>query len=145
MVLGAHVELASKPDDTLFRRSMPLPEFFVGPGKTRLAPAELLTAVRIPIPPKGFVARFHKFGTRPALDISAISIGVGGVLKDGKFSQVRVAFGAVAPTPVCGCATEKPWKAGSSTPPPSPPPPRRRRTKCIPSPTCAPAPGTARR
>ncbi|MBL8502904.1 MAG: xanthine dehydrogenase family protein subunit M [Rhodocyclaceae bacterium] len=107
MVLGAHVELASKPDDTLFRRSMPLPEFFVGPGKTRLAPAELLTAVRIPIPPKGFVARFHKFGTRPALDISAISIGVAGVLKDGKLSQVRVAFGAVAPTPVCGCATEE--------------------------------------
>jgi xanthine dehydrogenase FAD-binding subunit len=107
MVLGAHVELASKPDDTLFRRSMPLPEFFVGPGKTRLAPAELLTAVRIPIPPKGFVARFYKFGTRPALDISAISIGVAGVLKDGKFSQVRVAFGAVAPTPVRGCATEE--------------------------------------
>ncbi|OQY71637.1 MAG: medium FAD-binding subunit of molybdenum enzyme, partial [Rhodocyclaceae bacterium UTPRO2] len=107
MVLGASVELASKPDDTLFRRSMPLPEFFVGPGKTRLAPAELLTAVRVPIPPKGFVARFHKFGTRPALDISAISIGVAGVLKDGKFTQVRVAFGAVAPTPVCGCATEE--------------------------------------
>jgi CO/xanthine dehydrogenase FAD-binding subunit len=107
MVLDAHVELASKPDDTLFRRSMPLPEFFVGPGKTRLAPAELLTAVRVPIPPQGFVARFHKFGTRPALDISAISIGVGGVLKNGVFTDVRVAFGAVAPTPVCGCATQE--------------------------------------
>ena len=103
MVLGASVELVSKPDDTLFRRSMPLPEFFVGPGKTRLAPAELLSAVRLPIPPKGFVARFHKFGTRPALDISAISIGIGGVLKDGIFSQVRVA----APTPVCGSATQE--------------------------------------
>ncbi len=107
MVLGASVELASKPDDKLFRRSMPLPEFFVAPGKTRLAPAELLTAVRVPIPPKGFVARFHKFGTRPALDISAISIGVSGVLKNGTLSKVRVAFGAVAPTPVCGCATEE--------------------------------------
>ena len=107
MVLGAHVELASKPDDSLFRRSMPLPEFFVGPGKTRLAPAELLTAVRVPIPSRGFVARFHKFGTRPALDISAISIGIGGVLRDGKFSQVRVAFGAVAPTPVIGSATQE--------------------------------------
>ncbi len=107
MVLDASVELVSKPDDVLFRRSMPLPEFFVGPGKTRLAPAELLGAVLIPIPPKGFVARFHKFGTRPALDISAISIGIGGVLADGVFSNVRVAFGAVAPTPVHGCATEE--------------------------------------
>lgn len=107
LVLGASVELASMLDDKLFRRSMPLPEFFVGPGKTRLAPAELLTAVRIPVPPKGFVARFHKFGTRPALDISAISIGVSGVLQKGVLSQVRVAFGAVAPTPVCGAATEE--------------------------------------
>ncbi len=107
LVLGASVELTSMLDDKVYRRSMPLPEFFVGPGKTRLATAELLAAVRIPVPPKGFVARFHKFGTRPALDISAISIGVGGVLKNGVFSDVRVAFGAVAPTPVCGCATEE--------------------------------------
>ena len=107
MVLGASVELASMLDDKLYRRTMHLPEFFVGPGKTRLATAELLAAVRIPVPPQGFVARFHKFGTRPALDISAISIGVGGVLKSGVFSDVRVAFGAVAPTPVCGCATEE--------------------------------------
>ena len=107
LVLGASVELASMLDDKLFRRSMPLPEFFVGPGKTRLAPAELLAAVRIPVPPKDFVAHFHKFGTRPALDISAISIGVSGVLSKGTLSQVRVAFGAVAPTPVCGAATEE--------------------------------------
>jgi CO/xanthine dehydrogenase FAD-binding subunit len=107
LVLGASVELASMLDDKVYRRSMPLPEFFVGPGKIRLATAELLAAVRIPVPPQGFVARFHKFGTRPALDISAISIGVGGVLKNGVFTDVRVAFGAVAPTPVCGCATEE--------------------------------------
>jgi CO/xanthine dehydrogenase FAD-binding subunit len=107
MVLDAQLELVSKPDDSLFRRSMPLPEFFVAPGRTRLAPAELLAAVRVPIPPRGFVARFHKFGTRPALDISAISIAIGGVLEDGIFSDVRVAFGAVAPTPMCGCATQE--------------------------------------
>ncbi len=107
LVLGAEVELVSKPDDVLFRRCMPLTEFFISPGKTRLAEAELLSAVLIPVPAKGFVARFHKFGTRPALDISAISIGIGGVLKNGVFSDVRVAFGAVAPTPVRGSATEQ--------------------------------------
>ncbi len=107
MALGAQVELCSKPDDTLFCRSMPLPEFFVSPGRTRLAEAELLGAVRVPLPPEGFTARFHKFGTRPALDISAISIAIGGVLSNGVFSDVRVAFGAVAPTPLRGAATEQ--------------------------------------
>lgn len=107
LVLDAQVELASKPDGTLQTRAMPLADFFVGPGRTRRTAQELLSAVRVPLPPPGFLARFHKFGTRPALDISAISIGIAGVLKDGTLTQVRVAFGAVAPTPVRGPATEK--------------------------------------
>ena len=50
-----------------------------GPGKTQRAPDELLCAVRLPLPPHGFAGRFFKFGTRPALDISTIAIGIGGV------------------------------------------------------------------
>jgi CO/xanthine dehydrogenase FAD-binding subunit len=107
IVLDAEVELASKPDGTVYKRTMPLAEYFVGPGKTRRAPAELLTGVRIPLPPAGHVARFFKFGTRPALDISAISIGIAGILKKGALTQVRVAFGAVAPTPVRALHTEE--------------------------------------
>lgn len=102
----ARVELVSKPDGALFRRSMPIAEFFVGPGKTRRAPVELLAGVSIPLPPKNYVGRFFKFGTRPALDISTISIGFGGVLEGGILSRVRVAFGAVAATPVRALATE---------------------------------------
>lgn len=107
LVLDAKAELASKADGTLRSRVMPLADFFVGPGRTRRTAQELLTAVRIPVPPESFVARFHKFGTRPALDISAISIGIAAVVKNGALSQVRIAFGAVAPTPVRGPATEK--------------------------------------
>ena len=44
---------------------------------------------------------------RPALDISTIAIGIAGNLKDGKLSNVRVAFGAVAPTPVRAALTEQ--------------------------------------
>ena len=106
LALDARVELVSKPDGELFRRSMPIVEFFVGPGKTRRAPVELLAGVSIPLPPKNYLGRFFKFGTRPALDISTISIGFGGVLEDGILSRVRVAFGAVAATPVRALATE---------------------------------------
>ena len=107
LALDASLELACMRGAGLRKRSMPLSEFFIGPGKTRRAPDELLTAVRIPVPGPGHVARFHKLGTRPALDISTIAIGIAGTLKDGRLSDVRVAFGAVAPTPVRASLTEQ--------------------------------------
>jgi xanthine dehydrogenase FAD-binding subunit len=106
LVLEAEAELAWMDGDTVCRRTVGLDEFFVGPGKTTRAPNELLTGVRIPLPPENFSARFFKFGTRPALDISTISIGLGWALRDGVLSGVRVAFGAVAATPVRAPHTE---------------------------------------
>lgn len=107
IALDATVELAAKPNGSVETRSMPLQAFLTGPGRTRRAAHELLTAVRVPLPPRDFVARFYKYGTRPALDISAISIGVGAVRRDGRLENVRVVFGAVAPTPIRGTATER--------------------------------------
>ena len=107
IVLDAEVELASKADGAVTTRRMLLADYFTGPGKTRRAPHELLTGVRIPLPRAGHVARFFKFGTRPALDISAISIGIAGVFADGVLRDARVAFGAVAPTPLRASRTEQ--------------------------------------
>jgi CO/xanthine dehydrogenase FAD-binding subunit len=106
LVLDARVELASKPNGERRTRSVPLREFFAGPGRTIRERSEVLVAVVLPIPAAGFVARFVKFGARPALDISAVSIGVAGVRRDGVLSDVRVAFGAVAPTPMRAPRTE---------------------------------------
>ena len=61
----------------------------------------------MPLPRANHCARFFKFGTRPALDVSTMSIGIAGVLNDGTFSQVRVAFGAVAPVPMRAPRTEQ--------------------------------------
>jgi CO/xanthine dehydrogenase FAD-binding subunit len=107
LVLDATVELASMPEAALHTHSMPLSTFFVGPGKTRKSLSELVTGVRIPIPGPDHVGHFYKHGTRPALDISTISIGIAGNLKDGALSNVRVAFGAVAPTPTRAPQTEQ--------------------------------------
>jgi len=107
LVHDAIAELASKPDGRVETRLTPLAEFFVGPGKTARAPNELLCALRLPLPPSGFVARFFKFGTRPALDISAIAVGIGG-MRDGRtLSRARVAYGAVAPVPMRAPRTEE--------------------------------------
>jgi CO/xanthine dehydrogenase FAD-binding subunit len=100
LVFDARVVLASKPNGALQMRSIAVAEFVVGPGKTSRKPDELLTAVEIDAPPSGFISRFFKFGTRPALDISTISIGLGGVSNGKRLRNARVAIGAVAPTPI---------------------------------------------
>ena len=106
LVLDACVELASMPESKLYRHCMPISTFFTGPGKTRKSLCELVTGVRIPVPGAHHVSRFYKHGTRPALDISTISIGFAADRHDGVLKNVRVAFGAVAPTPLRATATE---------------------------------------
>jgi len=100
LLLDAEVELASWHDDAVQTRLVALHNFFTAPGQTVMQDDELLTAIVFTRPVPGFVARFRKPGPRPALEISTVSIGIGGVLKDGVFSDVRVAMGAVAPTPI---------------------------------------------
>ena len=107
LALDASIELASMPQSRLERRNVPLSLFLLGPGKTLRSSGELMTGVRIPVPAANHIAQFHKHGTRPALDISTISIGIAGTLKHGVLSNVRVAFGAVAPTPVRAALTEQ--------------------------------------
>lgn len=107
LVFGARVVLASKPNGVLKKRAVPVAEFLVGPGKTSRAPSELLTAVEIDAAPPGFISEFFKFGTRPALDISTISIAFGGVLAGERLRDVRVAIGAVAPTAIRAVRVEE--------------------------------------
>ncbi|MEI8323796.1 MAG: xanthine dehydrogenase family protein subunit M [Betaproteobacteria bacterium] len=106
LLLDAQVELQCKPNGSVQTRRVPLAEFITGPGKTTRAPHELVCALWLPMAPKGFVGKFYKFGTRPALDISAISIGIGGVRCGSSLSQVRLAYGAVAATPMRARAAE---------------------------------------
>lgn len=102
LALDAQVELARLTDDgSIATRRLPLADFFIAPGRTRREPHELLTAVRVPLRGTGQIARFHKAGTRPALDISTISIALAAQRDDqGCLHDVRLALGAVAPTPV---------------------------------------------
>lgn len=106
LVHDARVVLASKPNGKTERRSLPLSDFLLGPGKTARAPDELLAEVEMPLPQPGTVSAFFKFGTRPALDISVISIGFSAVRAGKTLRGVRVAFGAVAPRPIRAPATE---------------------------------------
>ena len=108
LALDAEVELASLADDgSINTRRLALAEFFTGPGRTRRAAHELLTAVRVKAVPQTQHARFYKTGTRPALDIAAISIAFAAYADAaGRLRGVRLALGAVAPTPLRARRTE---------------------------------------
>jgi xanthine dehydrogenase FAD-binding subunit len=100
LVLGAAVELACWQGGAVQTRRVPLEQFFVGPGKTVMRPEELLTTVVFDRPSTDFVATFRKSGPRPALEISTVSVALGARVVGGRLSDVRVAMGSVAPTPL---------------------------------------------
>lgn len=80
------------------RRETALADFFLGPGRAALEPGEILAAVLVPSPGRGARSAFLRRG-RVRMDLALASVAVrleedGGVLKG-----VRVAVGAVAPTP----------------------------------------------
>ena len=101
IALGAEVELVSKPNGALVSRRVPVEDFVTGPGTSDLSDAEILTFVHIPVQ-DGAAGAFRKFGPRPALEIAMVAVAVCGRIEGGKFDHMRVAFGAVAPTPVRG-------------------------------------------
>jgi CO/xanthine dehydrogenase FAD-binding subunit len=106
IALDARVVLTAKPNGAMKTRTLPLADFLLAPGKTARAADELLVAVEIPMPAKNAVSAFFKFGTRPALDISVISIGLAATRAGDKLNGVRLAFGAVAPRPIRAPAAE---------------------------------------
>jgi xanthine dehydrogenase FAD-binding subunit len=58
------------------------------------------------VPGKGFHAGFAKTGPRPALEIALVSLGFAAYLEGGTMRDVRLALGAVAPTPLRARKTE---------------------------------------
>jgi xanthine dehydrogenase small subunit len=95
-VLEASVVLQS----TGGRRVIPVSEFASGPGKTAIAPGEILTEVLIP-KKKGVgqeITFFAKLGPRKSQTISIATVAVRAWLENGRLKDVLVAMGAVGPT-----------------------------------------------
>ena len=85
-------------------------EFWPAYRRTALAPDELLLRVRIPLL-AGRELRFRKVGTRRAQSISKVVLALGwrdaGPATPGApWTDVRLALGSVAPTPIRATATE---------------------------------------
>jgi CO/xanthine dehydrogenase FAD-binding subunit len=106
LLLDAEAELTSWSDESVSTRSVALADFFTGPGKTVMRANELMTAIEFAQPGEGYAAAFIKSGPRPALEISTVSMGAAGNIRDGVIHNARVSIGAVAPIPLRARETE---------------------------------------
>lgn len=80
-------------------REVPLDDFFVAPGQTRLAPGEVLTEVMVDRPAAGTRSTFIKKG-RVRMDIAIASIAASVVLDGGRCVRARLAAGSLGPRPM---------------------------------------------
>ena len=97
LAYGASV-LVSGPDAT---RSIPVEEFFVGPGITVLGQGEIVTAIELPIPPTAVGSAFARVTRRRGVDLASVSLAC---TVDAS-GQARFGFGAVGPTPLLAEST----------------------------------------
>ena len=81
-------------------RSLPLHEFFLGPGRTALARGEYIRSVDLPTARTDWDVFFHKVGRRRALTIGIASVAGLVALRGRTVVDVRLAAGSVAPTPI---------------------------------------------
>ncbi len=95
-------------------REIPATAFWPDYRRTALAPDELLLRVRFPLA-AGRETRFRKVGTRRAQSISKVVMALS--YRDaGPWTDVRLALGSVAPTPIRAPATEAVLEGRPPTP-----------------------------
>jgi carbon-monoxide dehydrogenase medium subunit len=83
------------------RREVPVENVQTGPGRTSLAPDEVLAAFRLPPRPPRSGDAYLRLIPRTEMDIAVVGAGVSLTLDaSGTCTSARVALGAVAPTAV---------------------------------------------
>jgi len=98
IALGATLTLQG----TSGTRSIAAKDFPQGPGITVIRPDEILTEVIYPSPPAHSGSAYYKLANRKALEISTVGVAAWLALEEpgGPVAAVRIALGAVGPTPI---------------------------------------------
>jgi aerobic carbon-monoxide dehydrogenase medium subunit len=81
-------------------RTVLMEEFFTGPGKTVLGPAELVTEIVIPAPARHTGKHYIKHGRRKAMELATVGVAVSLTLERNTCRDIFIGLGAVAPTPI---------------------------------------------
>lgn len=101
LVFNAQVKLVNQKGE----RIIPLEQFFTGPG-LNVADSDLLTEIIIPIEKGEYGTAFHKI-SRNTSDLAKVNCAVKVSISNNKFSDVKVALGAVSDRPIRAKNVEK--------------------------------------
>jgi CO/xanthine dehydrogenase FAD-binding subunit len=102
LVYDADLELVSARGS----RWVPYHGFWRGYKQIDLREDELIRSIRIPREKKAWSSFYRKVGTRRAQAISKVCFAATALLSEGRISDVRIAFGSVAPTVLRATRTE---------------------------------------
>jgi carbon-monoxide dehydrogenase medium subunit len=96
LALGAAVKIKSSRGE----RTVPLDQFFTGPRTTALKANEMLLEINVPKPTPGSRGVYLKLSPRHSMDLAVVGVAAVGVCKNGICETIKIALGAVAPTPI---------------------------------------------
>lgn len=100
IALNGEVELCRLANGQLMSRTVRVEDFVTGPGKTTLAPGEIMCSVTVDCA-EGYGASFQKVGQRRSLVISVACLAALVKLdaSGNRYEDVRLAVGGVGPVP----------------------------------------------
>jgi aerobic carbon-monoxide dehydrogenase medium subunit len=98
IALNATAKLVNATD----ARTVPLEDFFRGPGQSVMNSDEILTEITIPKTGPRLVGEYIKFSPRDMMDLAYVGIAVVYAIgeREKRCQGVRIVLGAVAPTPI---------------------------------------------
>jgi len=113
LVYDAEIELVSQRG----ARWLPYHGFHSGYKKMKMAPDELLRAIRLPRRTAAWRQYYRKVGTRRAQAISKVCFAGAAIVEGGVIRDVRIALGSVAPVVLRAVETEQALRDQRITPP----------------------------
>jgi carbon-monoxide dehydrogenase medium subunit len=102
LALSASVRIKN----SLSERTLALDNFFTGPRRTALADDEIICEITIPKQNPASRGVYLKLSPRHSMDLAVVGVAAVGTVEGGICKDVRIALGAVAPTPVRALASE---------------------------------------
>lgn len=96
LVLGASVKIVAAGGE----RTIPIEDFFVGPGQTVLKADEIVVEIRVPNLPPRSAGVYMKHTIRKALDLAIVGVAAIATLDGEVLGDVKIALGTAAPTPI---------------------------------------------
>lgn len=103
LVLDANITIAGMGGV----RTVPVTQFFTGPRQTVVGDGDIVTAIGIAAVPENTGMVYVRHSPRQAMDLAVVGVAAYLTIEDDTVKDVRIALGAVAPTPIRATDAEK--------------------------------------